>query len=154
MLRRLFKYLADFVTKERCTLFLTTHSSVALDFFGIREDSKIIQVSHCGESASTVTVQAHFDRVGLLSELGARPSDLLQSNGVLWLEGPSDRIYFNRFIELFSNGELKEGRDYQCAFYGGSVLAKTGFNAPENADEELANLLRLNNNIAIVCDGD
>lgn len=154
LLRRLFRYLSDFVTKEGCTLFLTTHSNVALDFFGIREDSQIIQVSHCGESASTNPVEAHFDRVGLLSELGARPSDLLQANGVLWLEGPSDRIYFNTFIDLFSNGELKEGRDYQCAYYGGSVLAKTEFSAPEDAEQELVNLLRLNNNIAVICDGD
>lgn len=154
LLRRLFRYLSDYVTREGCILFLTTHSSVALDFFGIREDSQIVQVNHDGESATTRTVLAHFDRVGLLSELGSRPSDLLQANGVLWLEGPSDRIYFNRFIELFSNGELKEGRDYQCAFYGGSVLAKTAFSAPENADEELVNLLRLNSNIAVVCDGD
>lgn len=154
LLRRLLRFLGDYVTREGCRLFLTTHSSVAVDFFGIRKDSQIIQVSHDGESATTRTVLAHFDRVGLLSELGSRPSDLLQANGVLWLEGPSDRIYFNRFIELFSNGELKEGRDYQCAYYGGSVLAKTAFSAPENADDELVNLLRLNNNVAVVCDGD
>lgn len=154
LLRRLFRYLAEHVAENGCTLFLTTHSNVALDFFGMRTDSQIIQVSHDGESATTRTVMAHFDRVGLLAELGSRPSDLLQSNGVLWLEGPSDRIYFNRFIQLFSGGSLEEGRDYQCAYYGGSVLAKTEFSAPEDADEKLVNLLRLNNNIAVVCDGD
>lgn len=154
LLRRLFTYIADFVEREECMLFLTTHSNVALDFFGPRDDTQIIHVTHDGESAYTKTVAAHFDHVGLLTELGSRPSDLLQANGVVWLEGPSDRIYFNRFIELYSAGKLREGRDYQCAFYGGSNLANSTFSAPEDSDETFANLLRLNQNIAVVCDGD
>jgi len=154
LLRRLLKYLKDFVSREECFLFLTTHSSVALDFFGTRPDAQIVHVTHDGQSATTKAVSAHFDHVGLLTELGSRPSDLLQANGVIWLEGPSDRTYFNRFIELFSDGELREGRDYQCAFYGGSNLANATFAAPEETDETFTNLLRLNNNIAVICDGD
>lgn len=154
LLRRLFQFIADYVERENCTLFLTTHSSVALDFFGLREDTQIIHVNHDGNSASTRTVSAHFDHVGLLTELGSRPSDLLQANGVLWLEGPSDRIYLNHFINLYSKGELREGRDYQCAFYGGSILAKSTFTAPDETDDTFANLLRLNHNIAVICDGD
>lgn len=154
LLRRLFRYLADYVSREKCMLFLTTHSNVAVDFFGSRDDSQIIQVTHDRKSATTRTVTAHFDRVSLLTELGSRPSDLLQANGVVWLEGPSDRIYFNRFIELFSEGKLIEGRDYQCAFYGGSNLANTEFKAPEDANRELTNLLRLNHNVAVICDSD
>ena len=154
LLRRLFRYLADYVSREKCMLFLTTHSNVAVDFFGSRDNAQIIQVMHDKKSATTRTVKAHFDRVSLLSELGARPSDLLQANGVLWLEGPSDRIFMNRFLELFSTGELLEGRDYQCAFYGGSNLANTEFCAPEDSNRELTNLLRLNSNIAVICDCD
>ncbi len=154
LLRRLFQYLADYVEREKCKLFLTTHSSVALDFFGTRDDTQIIHVTHDGESASTRTIAAHFDQVMLLTELGSRPSDLLQANGVIWLEGPSDRIYFNRFIELYSDGTLREGRDYQCVFYGGSILANSTFTSPEDADETFVNLLRLNHNIAVICDGD
>jgi hypothetical protein len=154
LLRRLFKYVADYALRERTHVFLTTHSSVALDFFSTLTDSQTIHVSHNGISAKSKTVSAHFDRVGLMNELGARPSDLLQANGVIWLEGPSDRLYVNRFIELYSDGQLREGRDYQCAYYGGSVLAKTEFCSPDESNEDLANLLRLNNNIAVVCDGD
>lgn len=154
LLRRLFKYLTQFAVKHDTHVFLTTHSSVALDFFGSSKESQILHVSHDGESAKVKTISAHFDQIELLNELGAKPSDLLQANGIIWLEGPSDRIYFNRFIELFSEGELREGREYQCAYYGGSVLASTAFTAPEESKEEFVNLLRLNNNIAVVCDGD
>ncbi|QDU06546.1 hypothetical protein V6x_63000 [Gimesia chilikensis] len=154
LLRRLFQFIADYVERENCTLFLTTHSNVALDFFGLRQDTQIIHVNHDGNTASTRTVTAHFDHVGLLTELGSRPSDLLQANGVLWLEGPSDRIYLNHFINLYSDGNLREGRDYQCAFYGGSILANSTFTSPDETDETFANLLRLNHNIAVICDGD
>ena len=60
----------------------------------------------------------------------------------------------NRWIDLFSDGKLQEGRDYQCAFYGGSLLARTQFAAPEKAEAELVNLFRVNPNVIVVCDGD
>lgn len=154
LLRRLLGYLAKFVTERDCFLFLTTHSNVTLDFFGTRTDSQIIHVAHDGRSAMSKTISAHFERTGLLNELGSKPSDLLQANGVLWLEGPSDRFYLNRFIELYSKGELQEGRDYQCAYYGGANLANSTFSAPEESDFAFTNLLRLNHNIAVICDGD
>ena len=146
LLRRLFRCLEKYVLEEQATIFLTTHSSTALDFFGASEHAQVIRVSHDGESAQADPVRAHFDRLGLVSELGARPADLLLANGIVWLEGPSDRIYFNRWIELRSDGALREGRDYQCAFYGGSLLGRTQFASPEAADAELTNLLQVNPN--------
>jgi putative ATP-dependent endonuclease of OLD family len=154
LLRRLFEFLQAHAIRQNAVIFLTTHSSVALDFFGTSEHAQIIHVSNDGASATVKRVDAHFDRVGVVSELGAKPSDLLQANGVVWLEGPSDRIYVNRWIELFADGGLKEGREYQCAFYGGALLAQTQFASPEEAENELVNLLRLNSNIIVVCDGD
>ena len=154
LLRRLFRYLENYVLKEQGTVFFTTHSSTALDFFGASEHAQIIRVSHDGESAHAERIGTHFDRLGLVTELGARPSDLLLSNGIVWLEGPSDRVYFNRWVELCSDGGLREGRDYQCVFYGGSLLARTQFTSPETADDELINLLRINPNVVVVCDSD
>ena len=154
LLRRLFQYIEKYAIDEKAHIFLTTHSSTALDFFGISENAQIIHVLHDGESARTTTVSAHFDRLGVVSELGAKPSDLLQANGIIWVEGPSDRIYLNRWIELYSKGEFQEGRDYQCAFYGGALLARTQFTPPEEAETDLVNLLRVNPNIIVVCDGD
>ena len=33
----------------------------------------------------------------LVDDLGIKASDILQSNGIIWVEGPSDRIYINKF---------------------------------------------------------
>ena len=124
LLRRLFRYLEKYALDEKATIFLTTHSSTALDLFGMSENAQITRVVHDGETALTTAVSAHFDRLEVVSELGAKPSDLLQANGIVWVEGPSDRIYLNRWIQLYAEGRLREGRDYQCAFYGGSLLAR------------------------------
>ena len=153
LLRRLFQYLEKYALDEKAAIFLTTHSSTALDFFGMSESAQIIHVVHDGETARTTVVAAHFDRLGVISELGAKPSDLLQANGIVWVEGPSDRVYLNRWIHLYSEGALREGRDYQCAFYGGALLARVEFQPPEE-ETELANLFRINPNIVVICDGD
>ena len=153
LLRRLLQYLEDYALDEQATIFLTTHSSTALDVFGTSENAQIIHVTHDGETARTTTVSAHFDHLDVISELGAKPSDLLQANGIVWVEGPSDRIYLNRWIHLLSEGGLQEGRDYQCAFYGGGLLARIEFK-PSEEETELTNLFRVNPNIVVVCDGD
>ena len=87
LLRRLFKYLEDYAIKEEATIFLTTHSNIALDFFGVSEYAQIIRVRHDRESAHTETVCTYSNLIRIVSELGARPSDLLQANGLVWVEG-------------------------------------------------------------------
>ena len=153
LVRRLFRYLEEYAIREDATIFLTTHSSTVLDLFGMSEEAQIIHITHDGETARTTTVSAQFDHLDIISQLGAKPSDLLQANGIVWVEGPSDRVYLNRWIHICSNGSLREGRDYQCAFYGGGLLARIEFR-PSEEETELTNLFRVNPNIVVVCDGD
>ena len=75
-------------------------------------------------------------------------------NGLIWVEGPSDRIYLNHWIELYADGRLREGRDYQCVFYGGALLARVEFKSPEDEISELTNLFQINHNLIVVCDSD
>jgi putative ATP-dependent endonuclease of the OLD family len=154
LLRRLFKFLEVYAIKQKAAVFLTTHSSTALDVFGASTNAQIIRVSHDGETARAEPVAAHFDKLGVVSELGAKPSDLLQANGPIWVEGPSDCVYLSRWLEVYTDGALRDGRDYLCAFYGGALLARTQFASPEDAEAELINLFRVNANIVVVCDGD
>lgn len=58
-------------------VFLTTHSNVALDFFAGDGLAQIIHVSHDGESARTQTIDQSSKRLGVIWDLGTRPSDLL-----------------------------------------------------------------------------
>jgi hypothetical protein len=88
----------------------------------------------------------------LCSELGYHASDLLQSNCVIWVEGPSDRIYMMRWLSDVDN-ELIEGIHYSVMFYGGRLLSHL---SAYDLDEVRAfiSLARLNRNMVIVMDSD
>lgn len=151
--RRLLSYLAELAVTQEFPLFLTSHSNVAIELFSKRQDAQIVHVTHNGRTAATRTVRAYVDRKGLLDDLDVRASDLLQSNGVIWVEGPSDRIYVNRWIELWSGGDLVEGNHYQCVFYGGRLLAHLNAEALEEGEQGVA-ILQVNRNAALVIDSD
>jgi len=155
LLRRLLTFIESFSQEHQCTIFLTTHSSVTLDHFARSKDAQFVRVSHNGSHATTQTITGHFDRSLVVGELGARASDILQANGIIWVEGPSDAIYINHWIHLISGGSIIEGRDYACAFYGGSLLARLTLEDPTGPNpEDLIRLLALNKNAALICDSD
>lgn len=154
LLRRLIRFVERHTMTHGCRVYLTTHSGVMLDYFGASEKAQIVHVQHDGERAAASVVGAHLDRLGVIAELGAKPSELLQANGIVWVEGPSDCVYLNAWIAEISGNTLKEGRDYLCAFYGGALLARTQFSSEEAADDELVNLLHVNPRVMVVCDSD
>jgi AAA15 family ATPase/GTPase len=101
--------------------FITTHSSAFLD--QLDEDSTITSIALHPEERRTVVKQCSSkDDVFLtLDSLGVKASQILQSNVIIWIEGPSDRIYLNRWIALLSP-ELLEGKHFSYMMYGGSLL--------------------------------
>ena len=152
--RRLFLYLRDVALRHNTHLFITTHSSVVIDLFSSDLEAQIIHTTHDGKKATASRVEAYVQRKGILDDIDVRASDLLQSNGVVWVEGPSDRLYFNRWIEIWSNGELREGAHYQCVFYGGRLLAHLTASVPEEQRNELIKILLVNRNVMIMIDSD
>jgi predicted ATP-dependent endonuclease of OLD family len=154
LLRRLLTRLEAFALTHEVQFYLTTHSSVTLDLFSDSPHSQIIHVIHDGVSARTVTIEKNQHKQEIIYDLGVKHSDLLQANGIIWVEGPSDRIYINKWIEIFSNGKYTEGRHYQCAFHGGSLLANLEFQPENPYAREFINLIKINSNIALVCDSD
>jgi putative ATP-dependent endonuclease of OLD family len=154
LLRRLFSYIEDFAIKNKCHFFITTHSNVIVDQFSQSPNAQIIHVVNDGSKACATTINSFQEHSAVLDDLGVKASDLLQSNGIIWLEGPSDRTYFNKWIELYSGGLLKEHRDYECAFYGGSLLAHFESEDPLIADVDAVNILRVNRNAILIGDSD
>jgi putative ATP-dependent endonuclease of OLD family len=150
-IRKLLFFLREKAVHSGLTVFITTHSSIALDLFARDEAVQIVHVSHDGRTARTRSVLEYGDKRAILDELDVRASDILQSNGVIWVEGPSDRTYLKRWIELWSDGVLKEGIHYQCLLYGGKLIRHLSAN-PEN-DQDIE-ILRANRNAVIVIDRD
>lgn len=134
-------------------IFLTTHSNVSIDLFGRDKNAQIIRVCNDGEKSIVETAISDDKKKQLLDDLGVRASDLLQSNCIIWVEGPSDRIYINQWIKIFSDNSFQEGLHYQIIFYGGALLAH--YSASSDAYEKnLINLFNTNRNSYIVMDSD
>ena len=140
--------------EHKCILFLTTHSHVVIDLFSGDKDAQVIHVTHDETIKGLSRVDAissHGHHSKVFDDLGVRASDLLQANCVIWVEGPSDRVYFNRWIELF-DPELKEHDDYEFAFTGGTLLDHYAYS---NVDEnERIEALRINRNAIVLMDRD
>ena len=152
--RNLFIYLEEFALSNKCHIFLTTHSNVAIDTFGNSEHSQILHVVRSEDGVVGNAYTGDAVGHGVLDDLGVRASDLLQANGLIWVEGPSDRVYLKKWIELWSNYTLTEGRHYQFVFYGGSVLANINASLPDIETREAIAAFKINRNFAFICDSD
>lgn len=155
--RRLMKYLQ---TKTDNQYFITSHSAALIDS---NDETAIFHVTHDGRQTAVEAVTTTSQRHSVCQDLGFRASDLLQANAVIWVEGPSDRIYLKKLISVCSESEsLVEGSHYTFAFYGGSIRAHYALEneweqASEIMHEELVNLLELlplNRNAIMVADSD
>jgi putative ATP-dependent endonuclease of the OLD family len=152
--RRLLSSLQEFAKNHGAKFFITTHSTVAIDQFVGQKDARLFHVRHDGKFAKVSAVEAYSDGHEILRDLDVRASDLLQSNGIIWVEGPTDRLYINKWIELASNGQLREGAHYQCVFYGGKLLSHLSVDGDLSLKKELIDLITVNKNAAIVIDSD
>ena len=143
--KRFIKYLIE---KTNNQYLLTTHSNAFLDIPGIN-------LYHCrliNKSTECELVVSNKSKYDIISDLGYKPSDLLQSNFIIWVEGPSDRIYLNHWIHEKSP-QLIENLHYSVMFYGGRLLSHlTYVNDPEV--QGFVQLSKLNHNAAIVIDSD
>lgn len=152
--RSLYLYLEEFALENKCHIFLSTHSNIAIDTFCNSPNAQILHISRApGESIGT-TYGDTTHGYAILDDLGVRASDILQANGLIWVEGPSDRIYLNKFIQLWSDGALREGAHYQFALYGGSVLSNLDTSIPKEKFQEALSVFRVNKNFVFVCDSD
>lgn len=149
--RKLLLHIKDYIQdKKEMVVFLTTHSNVAIDLFGNCPDAQILKVCNDGYKSTVETVMTDESKRDLLDDLGVKASDLLQANCVIWVEGPSDRIYIKKWLEMFNDGnKLEEGLHYQFIFYGGALLSHYS-----TQDDDFINLLKINKNSYVVMDSD
>jgi AAA ATPase domain len=142
--RKLIKYLAE---KTNNQYFIATHSASLIDYPG----SSIFHVSNDGVQTYVRHVMSNSHRHTLLDELGYRASDILQTNFVVWVEGPSDRIYLRHWIK-HKDSSLIEGVHYTIMFYGGALIKH--LSVSDDAIVDFIKILKLNRNFAIVMDSD
>jgi len=91
----------------------------------------------------------------VLDDLGVTSGDLVQANGIIWVEGPSDRIYIKAWLELLASHLGRpapiERVHYAFVSYGGALLKHLSL-ADETQD--IVDLRAVNRNFFLVIDRD
>lgn len=126
---------------------ISTHSAAMLN----ADIASITHIEMPGKWSVTHAVITAGDLARVASDLGNRASDIVQSNYIIWVEGPSDRLYIRRWLEVY-DPELIEGAHYSIMFYGGVLLSH--LTAEDNEVTDFINLLKINRNLAVVIDSD
>jgi predicted ATP-dependent endonuclease of OLD family len=127
--------------------FISTHSAHLLDHPG----AAVFHVRLTENGSTVSSADQPAERFAICTDLGYRASDLLQTNCIVWVEGPSDRIYIREWLRLYDSA-LIEGIDYSIMFYGGRLLSHLSPDDPEVND--FISLRFLNRNIVVVMDSD
>lgn len=142
--RKLIRYLSEHTNNQ---YLITTHSAHLLDV----TSASVFHVRWDGQQSAVRRAQTTQHRVHLCADLGYRATDLLQANSVIWVEGPSDRLYLRHWVASF-DPELVEGVHYSLMFYGGRLLSHLSANDVEVHD--FIGLRNINQYLAIVIDSD
>jgi ABC-type dipeptide/oligopeptide/nickel transport system ATPase component len=143
---KLAKYFQEDTNGNR--FLITTHSPTIIN----ASNASITHVTKAGSASHARTITTKPETRDMLDDIGAHPSDLLQANYVIWVEGPSDRIYMNYWLSQIAP-DLIEGIDYTVMIYGGKLL--NGLSADwEDAAEDLISLFNINSHFCVLMDSD
>ena len=96
--KKLVKILLDYGKSNQ--IFITTHSSIILN--SLADYASVYQVWHDGSQSQIKLVQDN-DFSSIYNDLGIKPSDYLMSNGILFLEGKTDKTILNEWMNPFLN---------------------------------------------------
>jgi hypothetical protein len=142
--RKLVQYLKDNTNNQ---YFIATHSAAFIDTPG----TSVFHVRNDGDQTHVSSAVLKADRRRIVDDLGYRASDIVQANAVIWVEGPSDRIYIRRWLQEI-DPDLVEGVHYSILFYGGSLIRH--LSADDETVDDFIKLQELNRNFVIVVDSD
>lgn len=142
--RKLVQYLKDNTNNQ---YFIATHSAAFIDTPG----TSVFHVRNDGNQTYVSSAVLKADRRQIVDDLGYRASDIVQANAVVWVEGPSDRIYIRRWLQEI-DPDLVEGVHYSILFYGGSLIRH--LSADDETVDDFIKLQELNRNFTIVIDSD
>jgi predicted ATPase len=142
--RKLVRYLEENTQNQ---YLITTHSAHLLDHPG----AAVFHVRHDGRESVVNRSLSTASRVEICADLGYRATDLLQTNSIVWVEGPTDRLYILHWLRAL-DPDLIEGIHFSLMHYGGRLL--NHLSAGDQEVEDFISLRRINQRVAIVMDSD
>jgi predicted ATPase len=144
--RKLIRYLADNTSNQYV---ITTHSAALMDTPG----AEIYHVRLVNGESIVERATSSAEKSAVCEDLGYHPSDLLQANCIIWVEGPSDRIYIRSWLSQL-RPDFIEGIHFSIMFYGGCLRSHLTYSEGEKLVDGFISLCRLNRRGVFVMDSD
>lgn len=144
-----------FLIATHRTEFVPAHSSAARIYKTLARAREHGEKVICSLQEATGLLHAY----SIAASLGMEPSRILfTANAVIWVEGPSDLIYWRFWLRAMAEerkSDLVEGFDYCFMFSGGSLLANETM-ASESVEigPDTVNLLRMVGASLVIVDTD
>ncbi|NVK63230.1 MAG: AAA family ATPase [Flavobacteriales bacterium] len=162
-------------------IFLSSHSTVLIDEFlkypelcSIYEFDRSLNdttflISHDKKRAriQRKSIVSHVRQIvkyphSILDNLGAKGSDILQANGIIWVEGPSDVVYIKKWLDMYiAENELPkliQGTHYEFQMYGGTLLDSLCLMKNDHSEEDelkkLVSMFSFSRNAYLITDSD
>jgi len=144
--RNLMKYLRDHSSNQ---YLIATHSTHFLNEY----PDSIFHVKNENGQSTVHIVTKDSEKFSLCEDLGYKASDIIQTNCIIWVEGPSDRIYIKYWLVQIEK-EYAEGVHYTIMFYGGALRSHLSAEHELDDIEEFISLRSINRNMCMVIDSD
>ncbi len=135
---------------------ITTHSPYLMDFAAIDSEVALYRAFKNESKCTQIELlEPKTEKWELLKELGHIPSDVMQPNGIIWVEGPSDAIYIETWLQRIAPN-LTRPRDYEILWYGGANISHIGVDIWDSSEtpKKIMDLLNLSRNFFFIVDSD
>ncbi|MBM2814316.1 MAG: hypothetical protein HW421_1078 [Ignavibacteria bacterium] len=170
--KQLIDIYANHLKSENFQFYISTHSNHIIDIVDYSNRVSLFMVKkNIGIESETKFSISHFDfgEISIYDLIGVSASSVAYANCLILVEGPTDRLYIKKWIELFLEEEqstqvkkLVEGYHYQFMFYGGKLLSHysvkesgTKVNDEDTVEiDNFLNIFKINKNIIFVADRD
>ncbi|WP_179021361.1 AAA family ATPase [Winogradskyella forsetii] len=149
-----------YLQEKNLKYFFTTHSNHFLDITLLNEEISIFQFQKNDKDGFSIKTDVKPSK-DVLDVLGVNTSSVFLANTSIWVEGPTDRKYLSKLLNLyygFKSHFLKEDIDYSFFQYGGNLIEHYLFDNDIDFDEEIVrekiNSFALSNKIYLLADND
>lgn len=150
----------NYLREKNLKFFFTTHSNHLLDTTLLNDEVSIFQFEKKDDKKFNIKTEVKPNK-DVLDILGVNTSSVFLANTSIWVEGPTDRKYLSKLLNVYSEEKqelLKEDIDFSFFEYGGNLIEHYLFDDKIDFNEEVIrekiNSFALSNKIYLLADND
>jgi len=141
--------------------FISTHSNHFLEGLSEYENVALFSFKKSFTEGKFHVQKLTSIKTDILDNLGVKNSSVLMANCTIWVEGITDRLYIQKFLEMYISSRtkdddlnfplFKEDQHYSFVEYAGSNITHWDF---EDSEDDKINASYVSNNIFLIADSD